>query len=511
MLGQRRLLATIMLVVVLLGCALLIARPGSAQASAMIFGRSGHSATTLNDGKILVTGGSNATAAELYDPATDSWALTGAMQFRRSRHVAIKLADGRVLVLGGSRRTANGEIYDPTTGRWSLTAEASVRRDQLGAALLTNGEILVVGGADGSAANERYNPATNTWAPAAANLTGPRSSSPGVIALPDGRALVVGDSFLPPFDAELYDPVADRWSLVRQNRQIIAPTLTRLADGRIVIMAAQYEPISLLFDPATNLITPAAPLPVGLFGSTATPLADGRILVMGVGVNTGRQHALLYDPAQNRWIVALAPGTPRDSATVTLIGGGQVLIAGGSNDPFYYNQLSSAELYNPTQVLLDERTFLPILSVAYPPPAPTRTPNPLFPTPTPSVPLPTTTPAAATVLIDDVLLQDPAFPDDAEFSQLRHSAGSAVNIGGWRLTNASRPDGTRAAVPAFVFPAFTLEENISILVYSGVGDDDLAIGDFYWDQAGAIFKAGDRVELRTSQGLLVHSFVIPSQ
>ena len=43
-------------------------------------------------------------SAEIYDPATGTWAATGSMHDDRSYPVAVRLADGRVLVAGGDRR-----------------------------------------------------------------------------------------------------------------------------------------------------------------------------------------------------------------------------------------------------------------------------------------------------------------------------------------------------------------------------------------------------------------------
>src|SRR5258707_14818553 len=86
--------------------------------------RSAHSATVLADGRILVAGGSTGTAAtnaaEIFDPALNSWtAVAGGMIQARSNHTASLLADGRVLFAGGDNAgtpTASLEIFDPGAG-----------------------------------------------------------------------------------------------------------------------------------------------------------------------------------------------------------------------------------------------------------------------------------------------------------------------------------------------------------------------------------------------------------
>src|SRR5437764_9136216 len=77
--------------------------------------RSGHTATLLHNGKVLVAGGfdGNITLAraELYDPAKGTWSTTGSLKTARAYHTATLLANGKVLVAGGGNNSA--ELYDP--------------------------------------------------------------------------------------------------------------------------------------------------------------------------------------------------------------------------------------------------------------------------------------------------------------------------------------------------------------------------------------------------------------
>lgn len=76
--------------------------------------------------------------------------LTGNLHFARSAHQATLLIDGRVLVTGGSDATGKAigpaEIFDPGAGAWSLTAVSLVPRLGHSAALLHDGRVIVVGG-----------------------------------------------------------------------------------------------------------------------------------------------------------------------------------------------------------------------------------------------------------------------------------------------------------------------------------------------------------------------------
>jgi hypothetical protein len=72
--------------------------------------RSGHTATLLPNGQVLVTGGFNGNAlasAELYDPAMGKWIASGSLSTARDGHTATLLPNGQVLVAGGSGTTLN--------------------------------------------------------------------------------------------------------------------------------------------------------------------------------------------------------------------------------------------------------------------------------------------------------------------------------------------------------------------------------------------------------------------
>jgi hypothetical protein len=110
-----------------------------------------HPATLLGDGTVLLLGGPT---PELFDPASGEWTPTRA--YARpdvGYQTATRLLDGTVLVAGGRLDTVGGlaEVYDPSTGSWSVTG--SMLLDPWGgvpsapATLLSDGTVLVAGGA----------------------------------------------------------------------------------------------------------------------------------------------------------------------------------------------------------------------------------------------------------------------------------------------------------------------------------------------------------------------------
>lgn len=85
--------------------------------------RTGHTATVLPSGKVLVVGGNgNAGTAEIYDPDKDTWSEVGRLANSRYRHEAVVL-NGKAYVFGGSGPTegTEGEYFDEGTKVWTKT------------------------------------------------------------------------------------------------------------------------------------------------------------------------------------------------------------------------------------------------------------------------------------------------------------------------------------------------------------------------------------------------------
>jgi hypothetical protein len=87
----------------------------------MTTAHSGHTATLLPNGTILVVGGfggaTNLANAEIYDPISNTWNGAGAMATGRVHHTATLLPNDTILVVGGtvsgSISLASAEIYNP--------------------------------------------------------------------------------------------------------------------------------------------------------------------------------------------------------------------------------------------------------------------------------------------------------------------------------------------------------------------------------------------------------------
>jgi len=185
------------------------------QTGSMAVGRFLHTATQLQNGRVLIVGGALTSAsdptAEVYDPATGIFTMTGAMATAREQHTATLLADGRVLIVGGTTSTGTGdlhsaatvEVYDPSTGSFSVTGSMTEARTLHTATLLPSGKVLVAGGGDENSTAEVYDPATGSFSITGGMEIG-RSGHTATL-LPNGSVLVAGGGILAGLaSAELY-------------------------------------------------------------------------------------------------------------------------------------------------------------------------------------------------------------------------------------------------------------------------------------------------------------------
>jgi N-acetylneuraminic acid mutarotase len=269
--------------------------------------RSGHRAVRLQDGRVLVAGGSTdrgpTAAVEIYNPSTNAWSSVASMSTARNLPQLIVLSDGRVLASGGQGTStpvlATAEIYTPSSNSWSAAGTMRHARYLAGVALLSSGRVVVAGGHDGTSpqsSTEIFNPSTRTWA------SGPSMSVAryafGTSVLQDGRVLVAGGTDLPP-GAEILDSNATAWSLTSNMVQ-----LSRFFFETIL-------------------------------------LADGRVLVAG---GTGSNWVELYDPNVHTWLALAGMSAPRFLALSSELPDGRVLVAGGFGGSGVTN---SAEVYKP--------------------------------------------------------------------------------------------------------------------------------------------------------------------
>jgi hypothetical protein len=228
-------------------------------------------------------------------------------QVARCFHTATKLQDGRVLLIGGAGAqgivTDTVEIYDPDTESLSPAANMNSPRSGHSAILLNNGKVLVSGG-----------------------LLTYVDASPSF-----GTVLNTAQDTV-----ELYDPVADTWTLlpVTMQEKSAGHTMSLLKSGDVLIVGSPTSTRTQVGSMASPVAFHAAALSPtggdvivqgGITGDFATYTARAQ-----VGTHNGNCFTTLQPLGQNPGFPG-NPATPRSHATLAPLYDGTFLITGGIN------------------------------------------------------------------------------------------------------------------------------------------------------------------------------------
>jgi len=357
-----------------IGATLSVFRGTFTATGSMGTGRTGHTATLLPNGKVLIAAGCNNDSqalanAELYDPTTGTFTKTGSMGTGRTGHTATLLPTGKVLIVGGINHDTgrdsltSAELYDPTTGAFTATGSMGTGRADPTATLLSNGKVLITGGivsndsTDSLTSTELYDPTTESFT-VTGSLGAARIYHTATL-LPNGKVLITGGrnyNSLGLDSAELYDPTTGSFTATGSlERGRAGHTATLLSNGKVLIVEGignRGLPVypEELYDPSTGaFITPTTGGTVSSWrlDHTSTLLPNGKVLIGG---GTSYAHdslasAELYDPATGAFTANSSMGLGRSMHTATRLPNGNVLMAGGGNYNSY--ALASAELYDP--------------------------------------------------------------------------------------------------------------------------------------------------------------------
>ena len=346
----------------------------------MSTGRQYQTATLLPDGKVLVAGGRaycddgicvDTASAQLYDPATGTWAATGSMNAAREQHTATLLSNGEVLAAGGDNVSGvsgfstpeTAELYSPATGKWARAASMAEAHVGQTATLLRNGWVLVAGGQTSAA--EIYEPTRGIWASPGA-MTTVRTHQTATL-LPDGYVLVTGG------DGHDGQPLTTAEEFLAGRGPLVTITPASIAfGGQQVGTASSTLTYQVTNEGSADLIATGVALtgahPGDFRASTdcgKAPVAPGgtcAVSVRFVPAFTGLRSAAAvmtdnapggpqavavsgYGGGPDAFVPVGSMATPRDHFTATLLPDGNVLMAGGETSPV--SNIASAELYNP--------------------------------------------------------------------------------------------------------------------------------------------------------------------
>jgi len=327
----------------------------------MASARYGHTATLLEDGRVIVAGGNSFSTAqeqgacEIFDPQTDTWSAAGEIVARRY-HTATRIKLGRVLLVGGES-LAGGQadlpnqtpqIYYPASNDWGpKKGEAeqlqSIQPRRFHAALaLANGTVLVTGGLGGDSdlvlkSTEKFNPDLSSSS--AFSLSGDMFQARMLHTLTmasDGEIYVVGGiegvtvrRSLERFDNSGPAALWDKAGVLSHARFL--HTTTALSDGRLLVAGGLgAENSAEIFDLKPQQSTAMA-MAESRFKHTATMMDDGGVVLVGGGGFDTKDNAELMDPSATdpQWKLSGPMTTGRSNHAAVLLDDGRILVTGG--------------------------------------------------------------------------------------------------------------------------------------------------------------------------------------
>ena len=286
-----------------------------------LFG-SGHS--QLPDGRILVVGGYNSSTfgaanANIFNPVSPSWSALPNMASGRWHPSATTLGDGRVLVSSGAQacptcRAENPELFDPATNTFTTlppTARLSMPFYPF-TFLLPDGKVIDAGANAAPTITSVLDLTVNTWATLDPAVTDGHSAAmyePGKI-LKSGTAAdngATGNAAATAYVIDTTEP-SPAW---RQVASMAFPrafhNTTLLPDGTVLVTGggttldgddvtkAVFAPE--LWSPSTEAWTTLPPAAIPrLYRSTAVLLPDARVLVAGGGNGANQTRGEIFAP-----------------------------------------------------------------------------------------------------------------------------------------------------------------------------------------------------------------------
>ena len=329
----------------------------------------GASATLLNDGTILIVGGSRDgtpagafAGAAIYNSVANSFTPLPGLATARFNHAATLLPNGNVLIAGGEDSTGTAlsstEIYSPSTQLFTPgPGPLSVARAGLTSTLLPNGKILMAGGS-GLKTAELYDPTTGSSVPTSGNMSVDRTNHTATLML-DGNVLMAGGTSSGPSvnTIEIYNTAVGTFTSVASTLTTArsGQTATMLDDGHVLMLGGTdaTTPTPLVLGSAetyTPSFDPLGTVPVS--SSDVSDLISGNctLTLTGTGATTCTSSVTPPHVDTNPHVISGAYSADNvhsasvGSKNLTVNPGQPVIAWGNPADITYGTALSSTQL-----------------------------------------------------------------------------------------------------------------------------------------------------------------------
>lgn len=337
--------------------------------------RAYHTASLLQNGRVMVTGGMDSdgkplASVEVFDPRQNKWVDGPPLKIARSGHTASVLPDGSILVVGGTDAAGNtialAERWLASTNTWSFAGELTEARAQHQTTVLSTGDVLISGGMRSMSGTQSDVPALSLelWRAEQSKWT---AAGLMPLTLRDHLAVRGANDVVFLFGTDNYGSASLAW-LPQEPENIsveesAGASLTQLSDGRFLLAGGHRRQdataAALVYDPDSNRWTSTNPMHWARSNHREVLLHDGRVLVVGGFIDEHtRQNdrnqdkptypAEIWDPATGNWsLVATVNNVSGQIAEPALLPNGQVLLGYADNSNPYSDAAFIFRVWNP--------------------------------------------------------------------------------------------------------------------------------------------------------------------